>query len=160
MFINVLPGQPSCSQTRFLNHRIAGASGDRGIIHEDQKTAFWGSAFEPVMVRAIDLNQFAETVATIAWLVNPGSAGGNEDARDRRLSSSYGQFQQRDEYDGVQPVFRLRALGQNLNSGTGSNPGLYSVFLHRSGCLQDVHGGKMQTRLRRSVRYRRTRRCT
>jgi len=47
-----------------------------GIIHEDQKTAFLGSAFEPVMVRAIDLNQFAETVATIAWLVNPGSPAG------------------------------------------------------------------------------------
>jgi hypothetical protein len=46
-----------------------------GVIHEDQKTAFWGS-FEPVMVRAIDLNQFAETVATIARLVNPGSPAG------------------------------------------------------------------------------------
>jgi hypothetical protein len=117
-----------------------------GVIHEDQNTAFWGSAFEPVMVRAIDLNQLAETVATIARL-ETGFAGGNEDARDRRLSSSYGWFQRRDKYDGVQPVFRLRALGQNLNSGTGSNPGLYSVFLHRSGCLQDVHGGKMQMRL-------------
>jgi hypothetical protein len=31
-----------------------------GIIHEDQKTAFWGSSFKPVMVRAIDLNQFAK----------------------------------------------------------------------------------------------------
>ncbi|EGF64265.1 hypothetical protein HMPREF9538_01277 [Klebsiella sp. MS 92-3] len=47
-----------------------------GVIHEDQKTAFWGSAFEPVMVRAIDLNQFAETVATISRLVNPGSPAG------------------------------------------------------------------------------------
>lgn len=31
IFINVLPGihHPSCSQTRFLNHGIAGVSGDR-----------------------------------------------------------------------------------------------------------------------------------
>jgi len=50
--------------------------------------------------------------------------------------------------DGVQPVFRLRALGLNLNSGSGSNLWLYSEFLHRSGCLQDVHGGMMQKRLR------------
>ena len=43
--------------------------------------------------------------------------------------------------DGVQPVFRLRALGLNLNSGSGSNLWLYSEF-------QDVHGGMMQKRLR------------
>ena len=47
-----------------------------GVIHEDQKTTLWRSAFEPVMVRAIDLNQFSEAVATITRLINPGSPTG------------------------------------------------------------------------------------
>lgn len=75
-------------------------------------------------------------------------AGGNEDARDRRLSSSYGRFQRKAGCDDVQPVFPWRASDQSPDSGTESNPGLCSGSLHRSGYSQDGHGGTMQMRLR------------
>lgn len=76
MFINVLPGSHHVFKRVFLitESQVHQATG--GVIHEYQKTAFWGSAFEPVMVRSIVLNQFPKIVVAIAWLVNPGSPAG------------------------------------------------------------------------------------
>jgi len=42
------------------------------VIDVNQQTAFWCAAFEPVMVRAVDLDKFAKTIPPLAWLINPG----------------------------------------------------------------------------------------
>lgn len=48
-------------------HQTAGR-----IIDVNQQTAFWCAAFEPVMVRAVDLDKFAKTIPPLTWLIYPG----------------------------------------------------------------------------------------
>lgn len=52
-------------------HQLAG-----GVVDIDQQAAARAAALEPVMVRAIDLDELAAALAPIAGLVEPGALGG------------------------------------------------------------------------------------
>lgn len=114
MYFNALPSSHHVVKRVFwiIESQLYHSFGS--VIHEGQNTAFWRSVFEPVRMRAIVLNQFAETVATISWPINLGSLRGIR--RDHRLSSGYGRFHWRDEYHGARPVFRLLASDQSPNN--------------------------------------------
>jgi hypothetical protein len=47
-------------------HQTAG-----GIIDKDQQAAFWCTAFKPVMVGAVDLDQFTQAITPMPGLINP-----------------------------------------------------------------------------------------
>jgi hypothetical protein len=47
-------------------HQTAG-----GVIDKYQQAAFWRTAFKPVMVGAVDLDKFTQTITPMSGLINP-----------------------------------------------------------------------------------------
>ncbi|ABX22441.1 hypothetical protein SARI_02584 [Salmonella enterica subsp. arizonae serovar 62:z4,z23:-] len=47
-------------------HQAAG-----GIIDKYKQAAFWRTTFKPVMMGAVDLDQFTQTITTMSGLINP-----------------------------------------------------------------------------------------
>lgn len=48
----------------------------RGVVDEHQQRASWSAVLEPPMLRAVDLDQLAATVAPVAGLIGAGAPGG------------------------------------------------------------------------------------
>ena len=153
MFINALLGSHHVVK-RVFGITIAGASGDRW--HKSmkiQKTAFWCSAFEPVMV-----SHRSEPV--------------RRDGRDDSVAVGKTRVRQREwtpETVGCHPVtdgfnremnmmafsqfFGCERWAKILNSGnSGSNRGFKACFLHRSVVGRTSRGGEDANAVAPSVR--------